>query len=346
MTLKTVGRAFWIGLAVSLALHAFFIAKGRFQMPRLADTPVLEARLEAEEFKAAPPPVEVHARPAAPKQPEPQSAAAPTGPLPAAPLPQAAPAFEEPAPPPAKAEAVLPLSAAEPPPASAQPYAALTEAAQNLRELPAHIEIVFELNGFLNGRQTHVWQRSGQRYTLDTEAEVTGLASLFMGGKMIQKSRGRISALGLMPEQYEMQRMSGKKESMRFDYEANVIESTRTDAKRGTRTLELPLLTGAQDPLSSIYQLAMSARTDNSGFIVAAGAKRVKGYPYRTLGMETLRTGFGEMKALHVARTGDTEKSSTHLWLAPDQHFLPVRVSFVEDDGTEWVLEAVSISTR
>lgn len=230
------------------------------------------------------------------------------------------------------------------PPASAQPYALLTRAAERIQNLPAHIEIVYELKGMLSGRQTHTWQRTGQHYQLSAIAQATGIASLFVGGQLVQKSSGRIGSLGLMPDRYEIRRPSGKNEILEFDYAANMIVSSRTDAKRGTRTQELPLLTGAQDPLSAIYQLAMSAQDGEDGLIVAASSKKVKGYPYRMLGMETLRTALGESRTLHIARAGDS--SDTHLWLALEQSSLPVRVRYVDEDGTEWVLEAISIQAR
>lgn len=352
MSLRTLGHGFWIGLVASLVLHALLISTGRFHIPRWNDdTQILEARLEPEEFKAVPlPEPEAVSEPVAHSQPQPQSHQNPNPPDPLTSIPalQPAPMAGEPvpAPPPPKVEPVIPLSTAEVPPQSERPYAALTRAAQNIRELPAHIEIVYELNGMLSGRQTHVWQRTGQRYTLEAEAEATGLAGLFVSGKLIQKSRGSISSLGLMPEQYEIQRPSGKTEALRFDYGANVIESSRTDSRRGTRTLELPMLTGAQDPLSSIYQLAMAARDDKDGFIVATSTKRVKGYPYRTLGKETLHTPLGELNTLHVTRAGESDKGSVHLWLAPERYSLPVKVTYVDEDGTEWVLEAVSIKTQ
>lgn len=350
-TVRSVGRGFWIGLIASLVLHALLISTGRFQMPRWNDdAPILEARLEPEAFKAVPlPEPEAVSEPMAPTQAQPQSRQDSSPPEASANIPvlqQPVATVEEPVPAPPKAEPVIPLSTAEPPPQSDRPYAALTRAAQNIRELPAYIEIVYELNGMLSGRQTHVWQRTGQRYTLEAEAEATGLAGLFVSGKIIQKSSGRIGSLGLMPAQYEIQRPSGKKEALRFDYDNNLIESIRTDPRRGTRTLELPLIVGAQDPLSSIYQLAMSARDDKDGFIVAASTKRVKGYPYRTLGLEILRTALGEMNTLHVTRPGDADKGSVHLWLAPDRYTLPMKVTYIDEDGTEWVLEAVSIKTR
>jgi hypothetical protein len=351
ITLRTVGRGFWIGLGASVALHALLITTGRFSFPSWKEVPPLEARLEPEAFKTVSPPAPTPASaPVSTAHAQPQSKSNPGTPAPELPIPQPAAKAEEPAPAPppspAQPEPVLPLSTAKTPPPSAQPYAALTQAAQKIRDLPAHIEIVYELNGMLSGRQSHVWQRSGQNYTLEATGEITGLAGLFVSGKLIQKSRGRIGELGLMPDKYEMERVSGKKEILRFDYDSNVIEFSRPESKRGVRTLEMPLLPGAQDPLSSIYQLAMAAQDGKSGFIVAASGKRVKGYPYRTLGPEKIKTALGEIKTLHVTRAGDSEKGGVHLWLAPEQYALPVKVTYVDEDGTEWVLEAVSIKTQ
>lgn len=347
MSLRTAGRAFWIGLAASLALHAFFLAKGTFPQAQLDASPPLEARLEDEAFEALPPLAPEPAEPAPPPvaeaaapapAPEPAEPAADTGAVPLT-LPA------EPATAP-QAEPLLPLSRAEPPPPSAQPHALLVEAAERIRNLPARIEIVYELQGMLSGRQVHTWQRSGQRYTLEAVAEATGLTGLFLSGQLVQKSSGRIGPLGLMPERYEIRRPSGKNEMLAFDYAGSIIESGRTDARRGTRTRELPLLTGVQDPLSAIYQLAMAAQDGKDGLIVAASSKKVQGYPYRMLGKETVSTPLGDIKALHVTRAGDPGKSDTHLWLAPERHALPVKISYVDEDGTEWVLEAVSIKTQ
>lgn len=345
MSLRTAGRAFWIGLGVSLALHAFFLFEGRFPQAFLTDSPPLQARLE--DFEAVAP------RPQRESQPAPPAAApAPPRPAPApvAAAPAVAAASAEPVPPslPAPAaqpaaEAALPLSEAAPPSPAAQPYALLTQAAESIRKLPEHIEIVYALKGVLSGQQTHTWRQSGERYTLVAVAEATGLASIFMGGQLVQKSSGRIGALGLMPEHYEIQRPTGRNESLDFDYAGNVIESTRTAPRRETRRRQLPLLPGAQDPLSSIYQLAMAARDGTDGLLVAASSKKVQGYPYRMLGTEVLHTPLGEIKTLHISRMGESGKADTQLWLAQNHHALPVKISYVDEDGMEWVLEALSI---
>ncbi len=353
LTLKTLGRGFWIGIIASLALHALLVTTGRFQMQRWENATTLDVSIEPEEFEAVPlpkpePVSKPVTEPQAEAKPEPQTNPNPPQPLTEHQAQQPLAAIDEPASISASPipEQAVPRPPAGPAPSVDKPFAALTRAAENIRELPVRIEIVYELQGVLSGRQVHVWKRTDDRYILESESEAGGLAGLFVRGKMIQRSEGSISPLGLMPDQYENQRMSGKKEILRFDYKANLIESVRIDSKHGRRTLELPLVTSTQDPLSSIYQLAMAARSDKDGLLVAANTKRVKGYPYRTLGTETLNTPLGEINAVHVTREGDSEKSAVHLWLAPKRNFLPVKVTYIDEDGTDWVLEAVSIKSQ
>lgn len=342
MTIRTLGRGFWLGIIASFLLHALLFSSGSFQIPKWHDDVMLEARLEPVEFKAVSlpkPEVTSEAVPAAPSLlPTPATPSAEPAPAIATPL---ATAIEMPVVPPV----TTPVPEATPPTVPDKPASTPTQTARSLKTLPTRIEIVFELNGMLSGRQTHRWHRDGQRYSLKTEGEVTGLASLFVRGKLSQISEGKIGNLGLMPEYYEMQRLSGKKETLKFDYDNNVIEASRIDAK-GKRTTELPLLTSAQDPLSAIYQLAMAAQEDSDGLIVTAGAKRIKGYPYRVLGTEKINTALGALNALHVVRAGDTGNGGMHLWLSPEYHYLPVKVTYVDEDGTEWVLQTTRIRTE
>lgn len=345
MTVRTLGRGFWLGITGSFLLHALLFSSGSFQIPHWSDEAILEARLEPVEFKAVSLPKPAVVSETIPASPNPR----PTPATPATPVTEPAPTTIPPPPTPAElpaAPSAIPaLPEAATPTVPDKPASTPTQAARSLKTLPARIEIVFELNGMLSGRQTHRWHRDGQRYSLETEGEVTGLASLFVRGKLTQISHGKIGNSGLMPEYYEMQRLSGKKEILRFDYDSNLIEASRLDAK-GKRTLELPLLSGAQDPLSSIYQLAMAAQDDGDGFIVAAGTKRIKGYAYHVLGTEKIDTALGVLNALHVVRAGDSSKGGMHLWLSPGHHYLPVKVTYVDENDTEWVLETTRIKAE
>lgn len=344
------GRGFWIGLTLSIVLHLLVLASKGFQLPQWHDeNPVIEARLEQVEPKPAFLPEPKHAstvpqaavKPVAPPPATTASGAVPSQPVPVHPVDTSASSPEQAPAPTITPQAAPPLSTAPVPSMAERPYSTLEQASAHLQSLPARIDIVFELSGLLSGRQTHHWRHDGQHYSLETEGEVTGLVSLFVRGKLTQQSLGSIGQAGLQPDHYEMQRLSGKKETLDFDYPANQIVGNN-----GKRSYELPLMTGAQDPLSSIYQLAMAAQGGNAGVIVAATSKHVRGYPYQSLGMETLDTALGTIQALHVVRGGNTGEHGMDLWLSPQHHYLPVRVRYVDDDGREWTLNAVRIDTR
>lgn len=351
MTLRTLGRGFWLGILASLALHAILFSNGGLHTPIWNDSPTLEARLEPVEFKAVilPEPdiaAETVTEPAQPRQ----AAAEHPMPIPTD-SPSAPPASAQPAETPVPENDAAPSSQPATPqpqtlPAPAGSQTASADAMRNLNKLPERLEIQFELDGMVSGQQTHRWQRNGERYTLETEGEVTGLASLFVRGKLTQISQGRIGASGLMPERYETRHITGKVETLHFDYDNNQIESARFDDKRGKRVLELPLLSSAQDPLSAIYQLVMLAQSRDDGLIIAASAKRVKAYAYRILGNEKLDTAIGTVTALRVARAGDSKGRDVHLWLSTAHHYLPVKISYVDDDGKEWMLQATRIRSE
>lgn len=352
MTLRTLGRGFWLGLAASIGLHAALLSTGTFTFPKPAEPRIIEARLEVPETQPVLPAPDVPVKAA-----EPSASQATAKPLATKPVPPAAAAnppdlaktaTASSVPPATENEAAVapPLPDVAPPPPDSRPHAVLSQAANSLRELPRQVEITYQLKGMVSGRQTQTWRREGPRYAIESSAEATGLAAMFLSGRIVQKSSGHIGPLGLLPERYEMQRFAGKSETLLFKYDDNVIEASRIDSRKGSRTTELPLLTGAQDPLSSIFQLAMVARENSDGVIVAAGAKRVKGYPYRTLGTEAIQTPLGTLQALHVTRAGDAGKDTVHLWLAIEHRHLPVRITYTDDDGTDWALEAVSIKVE
>lgn len=343
------GRGFWIGLAASIALHAALLSTGTLPFPESGRSHIIEARLAHEPRLPLPDASGVARKAAKPSHESAQSPAQPATQPEAEPEPEAAlqtPAeMAAPAAPQAgeKLPSQLPFHSMELPPPAQIPHAALSGTADNLHQLPGRIRISFVLHGLINGRQTHIWHRENQSYSLETLSEAAGIAGIFLSGKMTQKSSGRIGELGLIPERYEMLRLNGKREILVFNYPASTIEVSRIDPKKGKRTTELPLMTGTQDPLSSIYQLAMLAQTGNDGLIITAGTKRVKGYPYRIVGAEILQTAMGEMKTLHVTRADDSGNGGVHLWLSSEKHFMPVKISYF-DDGKEWILQAVEIS--
>jgi len=63
--------------------------------------------------------------------------------------------------------------------------------------------------------------------------------------------------------------------------------------------------------------------------------RRVTEYRYNILGREKLATPLGDIQTLHVKKVQDPDdKRGFDVWLAVDQHYLPVRIRATEKDGT------------
>ena len=96
---------------------------------------------------------------------------------------------------------------------------------------------------------------------------------------------------------------------------------------------------GAQDLMSFMYQFMFVPPLQEMQLAITNG-KRLKTYAYGFDGEETLQTPFGEVRCLHIGRAGGDGEEKTDLWLAADYHYLPVKISKTEKDGT--VLERIA----
>ncbi|QNA89383.1 DUF3108 domain-containing protein [Massilia sp. Dwa41.01b] len=52
------------------------------------------------------------------------------------------------------------------------------------------------------------------------------------------------------------------------------------------------------------------------------------------MGQEEIDTGIGRLAAVHLAQLAPSGERRVELWLAPQQHWLPVRIQVTEPDGT------------
>jgi hypothetical protein len=344
--LSRQARPLWIGLAASSLLHTALLTSGLIVLPAAwedMDAPPIEARLEL------PLPTPPLSETVAPRQPSakakpvarprrvvaqvepspsfspdvagPESPATPVEPAPPAPPPEPTAQVTQPAEPPA---------AALPPP----------EPAVKLNSLPRRIEVEYRINyGPAGGKQTLLWINEGGRYTITTVAAATGFASVFYSGQFVQTSQGRITALGLEPEEYWEQR-GNKRAQARFDYENRSI---LVESRKGPRTIPLP--EGTQDALSLLFQMALTAPPPQNGQSTLFNGRKVRSYRYQVAGEETLETGLGALRTLHLIRTPAVGEDRFEIWLAIDRHYLPVRILRTEGSGIDGELLAERISS-
>lgn len=313
----------WV-LGFSLAAHLALLLGPHISLPvSLAPAPVLEARLTP---PLPPPP----ARPATPRPPR-TAKPGPVKKIPAPPV-EAAPAPEvQPHAAPALAE--TPQPAVEPEPTSPA-----------LPAMPQRVTARFTLfkgqNGMKVGRAEQVWELDGERYTISSVAEATGLFSLFASGKHIQESRGEITPAGLKPSNYRVERgqKADRTDAAEFDWNA----MTLTLASGGDKqTLKLP--EGTQDMLSFMYQLAFAPPQGSVVKLPITNGRKLDSYTYWVV-EEALETPMGVLNTLHLGKQREEGEKDTEVWLAADYHYLPVKISQIDKDGDGLVLLANEIA--
>lgn len=314
----------WV-LAVSLAAHLALLLGPHFSLPvSLAPSPVLEARLS--------PPPPPPARLATPKPP--RAAKAKPSPVKKITTPPAGSAPE----PEVQPHAAPPL--AETPQPTMEPEPAAPAPPAMPQRVTTRFTLFKGLNGMRVGRAEQVWKLDGERYTITSVAEASGLFSLFASGKFVQESRGEITPDGLKPTNYRVERGKGgadKTDTAQFDWNAMTLTLASGGSKQ---TLKLP--EGTQDLLSFMYQLAFAPPQSSAVKLQMTNGRKLDSYAYWVV-EEALETPMGVLNTLHLGKHREEGEKDTEVWLAADYHYLPVKISQIDKDGDGLVLLANEI---
>ncbi|MDK9704085.1 MAG: DUF3108 domain-containing protein [Sulfuritalea sp.] len=307
---------FVLALAASALIHAAALLGPGWSLPGDHDAdapPTIDAVLTKPVPRAEPAPV---AKPAPrhhvdkPRPPRMATAAAAAPSIPAAP--SAPPAPVEPPP------------VAVPPASTPEPKAAPAPSAVRIA-LPANGRVRYAITrgeeGFVIGQTTHTWQQDGFTYTLQSVAETTGLVALFKSARVLQSSRGEVTAAGLKPREFRHERVGGL-DTASFDWARGVVAyAGREDG----------VAAGAQDMLSMYYQLVLLAPKAGTLEMPIATGRKLETYRIEVLGEEALALPAGERRALRLKiRSGS---DSIELWIAPDMRALPLKIRFTDRKG-------------
>jgi len=352
---KRIYRPLFWALLVSLLVHLALIARmSWFAWDQPVDVPLM---VELTPMLPAKPPLQKTAMPAPSrrvsdkpvpavktKPPEPSPPAEPLFPI-ESPVSDIPPAAELPAPVQEAPVAVVPLLEREVP----VPVAMVPVGEENTDlpppsedetqpPPPSHVEIEYRIlrKGGVAGVERHRYL-SGEdgRYSLTSIAEPKGLLALALSD-LTQQSEGSVTAQGLKPATfiYRYGKNPDKAQRATFNWETGQLL-----LETGSRRQEVPLTDGAQDLMSFMYQFMFVPPLQEMQLAITNG-KRLKTYAYGFDGEETLQTPFGAVRCLHIGRSSDDGEEKTDLWLAADYHYLPVKISKTEKDGT--VLERIA----
>lgn len=170
-----------------------------------------------------------------------------------------------------------------------------------------------------------VWQLNGQSYD-------ARLAFGAFGQTRVQTSHGQITLEGLAPLRFSDKYRS--EVAAHFNREKGKVTFS-------ANTPDVPLLTGAQDRLSVLIQLAtMIASAPNqypSATTIAIqtiGPRDADIWLFTVGSRETLSLPGGELAALKLVRNPRQEfDQRVELWLAPALDYLPARIRITEPNG-------------
>lgn len=192
--------------------------------------------------------------------------------------------------------------------------------------------LVFDLyygeSGTLVGEVVQTWQLTQNHYVAESAAEAVGFASLFLGGRYVQRSEGELGPAGFIPHRYTVQdRRKPQPEQAEFDWAAGEVRFTR----RG-KASSAPLQPGTQDPLSAVHQLQFMRPLPPGLMLQVATTRRVEAMLFQNMGEEEVATAHGPAQARHVKRE-ERDGSITEVWLDPARGFLPVRIRTLNRNG-------------
>ncbi|MGH8712716.1 MAG: DUF3108 domain-containing protein [Casimicrobiaceae bacterium] len=321
-----------VAALASLSVHLVLL---QWPLPlpgRVDELPVLTATIT--ELPPPPAPVE---QPPAPKpkrrhtvraapRPAPVEARAPETLAAAPPAPEAPPPAAEPAP--------------APPPPLEEPIPAAPSIAPP-RELPPRIDLAYRAflgtRGFLIGDAVYRLEHSGSQYRISTVGEARGLAALLFHGQAWARSEGAITADGLQPSNYSIERTSSnRREAASFDWETGMVQLN--DDK--SAPLELPTF----DPLVVLWQFYFAPPVEDETEFNIATTRKVYHYTFRRTGSEKITLPFGDVDTEVWKKVEGDGSIDAQVWLAPSLRYVAVKLRLSNGRVTvEGLLDSIRV---
>jgi hypothetical protein len=173
---------------------------------------------------------------------------------------------------------------------------------------------------------------NGAKYQITSESNPAGLLAIFVRTKIKAQSSGTVTAGGLQPERMDYGRLddASKNVGAAFDWGAQQLHLS-FDGRSETA----PLVAGTQDRVSVMYQFMFLAleKLQPLEFPMTNG-KKIEHYRYELAGREPLDTPLGKLNTLHLVKQRERGENGIEVWLAADRHLFPVKVLFLENDGS------------
>lgn len=184
---------------------------------------------------------------------------------------------------------------------------------------------------------------SGYLYRL--HVRTTGVARLFSGAHIRERSQGRITDNGYRPRRYTYNRIGGddpERAQLRFNWHAGRVRGNG-DGSDWKFAIPDGTLDRVVSPLQLMHDLAVDGETPRRMTYHIADDGELKSYEVEVNSRESVRTAAGRFDAVKVVRRSEDGERETVLWCAPSLDYLPVKIAQREEDEDTLELELESV---
>jgi len=207
------------------------------------------------------------------------------------------------------------------------------------RELPPRIDLAYRAflgtRGFLIGDAVYRLEHSGSQYRISTVGEARGLAALLFPGEARAKSEGAITADGLQPTNYSVER-TNRREAASFDWESGMVQLNGDQSA----PLELPTF----DPLVVLWQFYFSPPAQDQIEFNIATTRRIYHVTFRRIGTEKITLPFGDFDTEIWKRVDADSTVQAQIWLAPSLRYVAVKLRLSNARATvEGLLDSIRV---
>ncbi len=224
-------------------------------------------------------------------------------------------------------------------------FGALAMLAGMAHAAPSTVNAAYSVirNGVHIANVTEHYEVNGNTYSIVSDSKAVGLLALAQRGPVTVSSRGEVTRAGLQPLHFDARRGNDSRRAIAdFDWKATLLKM-QFDGR--SETTALPA--GTQDRLSIMYQFmhAPPAKSQTVEFSMTNGRK-IDHYRYSVMPDVSIDTPYRRLVTTHLVKQRQPGESGTEIWLAPEYHYLPVRLLVIEEDGVRYDQQLTRIEIK
>jgi hypothetical protein len=188
------------------------------------------------------------------------------------------------------------------------------------------------MNGMVIGTISEQFEADAGTYRIVSETRPMGLATFLQRQPLKFMSTGELTREGLRPAHFEGRRSASDPPQVSADFD---WAQGQLNMKYNGRVESVPIIAGAQDRLSIMYQLMFVAHPEKARQVDLwmTNGRKFDHYRYRIMPDVELDTPIGRLKTLHFVKQREPGGSHAEVWLSTQHQHVPVKVVIIEKDG-------------